>query len=427
MALIELLPWQRPSSDKLVEILSHGPVALNASETGTGKTYVAIDVLKRLNRKALVITPKSVVTSWHRVAASMGASDRLLAVLNVESLKAKAGRGWYSDKTWHLAAPNNMIVWDEVHKGASGPKTQTTEMLGFTKVYKVPVLAQSATIADNPLKMRGLGFLLGLHDYNPSSFYRWCRQHGCFNSPFHTGLEFTRGAMAQQHMKAIHEAIRDRMVRIRIDEVPEFPECETLCNLYDLDAAHKKEVDAIYEELDERLKQSSSNALVEMGRARQRVELLKAPLLTELTNDFLDEGKSVVLFVNYRETLNVLRDTFKSTGVSLIYGRQPDRQEHIDKFQTHVNPVCVCMVQAGGVGVSLHNTDGDKGRHRVSLITPSFNATEMVQCLGRIWRAGGTKALQIFVLAADTIEERIHQAIQRKMHNLESLNDGDLV
>ena len=422
-----LYSWQEPSAQRLVEILSKGNIALDASETGTGKSYIACEALKRLNRRAVVIAPKSAISMWHRVAEEMGA--QLLDVINIEALRSGKGR-WYGNKMWHLAPPNNMLIWDECHKGASGPKTITTEMLAFTKAYKVPVLALSATIASNPLKLRALGFLLGLHNYNPSSFYNWCRANGCHNSPFHSGLEFTkRTDVARQCMDRIHNAIQDRMVRIRIEDVPEFPECDTQCNLYDLDAGNTEEINRIYAEMDQKLKEPHNNVLVELGRARQKVELLKVPLLMDLVEDHLEEGKSVVVFCNYTETLKILEAEchYRHLKPSVIHGQQlttAERDMEIREFQENRTPVCIAMGQAGGVSISLH--DIHHQRPRVALITPSYNETEFKQVLGRIHRAGGTKSLQVIVLAAGTIEEKVYSAIQRKLSNLDALTDGDL-
>jgi superfamily II DNA or RNA helicase len=62
----------------------------------------------------------------------------------------------------------------------------------------------------------------------------------------------------------------------------------------------------------------------------------------------------------------------------------------------------------------------------VALITPGWSAKTLKQVLGRIHRAGGTRAQQYFVLVAKTAEERVAKAIQRKLKNLEALNDDDI-
>jgi hypothetical protein len=82
------------------------------------------------------------------------------------------------------------------------------------------------------------------------------------------------------------------------------------------------------------------------------------------------------------------------------------------------------MIQAGGVGVSLHAV-GDK-RMRVALISPTFNAVQLKQALGRVHRAGGNTNIQKIVYLAGTCEERAMNNVRAKLNSLSLLNDSDL-
>lgn len=426
----ELLPWQVEPTRRLTEILSNGPVALNTSETGVGKTYMAAAALKALGRRPLVICPKSVITAWQRVLDS--ARVEPFDVLNWEKLKT-GKRAWYSKDAWHLQ-PGAVVIVDEVHRGASGPESQTTEVLAKLRAYLsgVSVLMQSATIADTPLKMRALGYMCGLHTFSMPAFNDWCLRSGCQRVLKNVGygrkawkMIFPGGAKGKELMRNIHLQLAPIMVRVRAADAPGFPDNEVLANLYDLEAGHTELYNKIMQEMREELKRPKADPMVAMLRARQQTELLKIPVLTELTNDLLEEDKSVVLFVNFHETMGMLKLALPRDLVE-IHGRQSsaERAAAIDAFQDNTARICLAQTQAGGVGVSLHDVHGT--RPRVSLITPSWSASDIVQCLGRIRRAGGTKAVQIFVLAAGTIEEKIHAAISRKLGNIDALNDGDL-
>jgi hypothetical protein len=417
--MIEPRSWQKPAVEKLVSAFAKGSIVVNASDTGTGKTYVALFAAKQLGVPLFVIAPLAVHTMWRNTAAAIGVP--LVAVINAEKVSRASSE--YYDGKWHLPA-GTMVVWDEVHKGASGIKSKATEALARLRaLLDVKVLAQSATVADSPLQLRGLGYLLGLHQFNPASYYAWCRAHGCKPSPFHTGLEFPKGPQGKKHMRLIHEQIQDRLIRLKIADIPEFPECETQATLFDLDAEYTEEITRIWEEFDKALTEPNANPLTEMLRARQRTELLKVPLLIDLVEQYLEEDKSVVVFVCFRDTLKALELRF-GTDASLIYGDQPDRDRHIAAFQANERRICIATAQAGGVGVSLH--DVHKARQRVALLTPSWSAADTKQCLGRIHRDGGTKALQVFVLAAGTVEERIHKQLSQKLDRLDALTDADL-
>ena len=81
-------------------------------------------------------------------------------------------------------------------------------------------------------------------------------------------------------------------------------------------------------------------------------------------------------------------------------------------------------MQACSVALSLH--DELHERPRVSLISPSYSASDVIQALGRIRRVGGTTATQKIVLAAGSVEERVAEAVQRKIDCIGTLSDRDL-
>jgi hypothetical protein len=78
-------------------------------------------------------------------------------------------------------------------------------------------------------------------------------------------------------------------------------------------------------------------------------------------------------------------------------------------------------VAAGGVGVSLHDVQGN--HPRMSLISPSFNLKEHVQVLGRIHRVGAlSPALQRVLIASGTIEEKVMESLEKKRKSLDTLH-----
>lgn len=429
MSLPTITPyaWQAPSVNRLTCILRAGNFAIDASDTGTGKTVVAIAAMQQLRQRFLVVCPKSVKTAWARTAESMGASGLLLGVVNPERLQRE--NPYFKQERWALPA-DVCIVWDEVHKGASGPKAKTTRILATAKPQGLKVLTMSATIADSPLKMRAIGYLAGLHPFRTVDYFNWCRENGCFKMEGINGLMFPKGPSGRRHMENLHRQLSTCMTRIRIAEVPDFPETFVQANLYDLESRYTDEINLIYADMSETLRKPAANKLVESLRARQRVEAIKVPLLTDLMLDAHEEGHSVVMFVNFRDTLDALRKAVTERGIPVgwVWGQgqsEEERQGFVDAFAEDRVEIMLCMSQAGGLGLNLHGRPGF--RPRISFLTPSFSASDFIQCLGRIHRAGGTKSTQTVVLAANTIEERVHDAIQGKLGNLRTLVDGDLV
>lgn len=51
---------------------------------------------------------------------------------------------------------------------------------------------------------------------------------------------------------------------------------------------------------------NSEHLIVNLGRARQLAESFKVAEMVEIANELIHEGKSVVLFVNYKATVDAL-------------------------------------------------------------------------------------------------------------------------
>lgn len=421
--MIKAYDWQQPSVDRMVDILSTGNFCLNASDTGTGKTVTALAAAAKLNVKALVVCPKQVHTAWLRTAEAMGCSQVIDGIVNSEKLQFT--NPYFKNNTW-LLPKDRLIIWDEVHRGASGPKSTTTKILALTRPLGYKVLAMSATVASSPLQLRAVGYLAGLHQFKPASYWPWCIENGCFKQPPIRGLMFPKGRMGTLHMLKIHEDLSGVLVRVRRDEVPDFPATTILCNLYDLDNTYAKAVEKAWAEMREALKKPRPDILTERLRARETTELCKVELLTDLVTNAVEEGSSVVAFVNFRSTLARLHGALNAHNPGMIFGGQSNlaRQDVIDGFQVDKFHVLLCMGQAGGLGISLHQLPGM--RPRVSFLTPSDRVDELTQCLGRIHRSGGGASIQTIVLAAGTVEDKIHKNLQGKLGNLSALQDGDL-
>ena len=430
-----LYDWQEPQARHLLEVLQRHNVALDASDTGTGKTFVACQVAKDYAHRPLVVCPKSVVTAWRETLELFGVEP--LGVLNVEKLKTGKTE-WVTKKNrgrlmtdWAWVKENlNFVIWDEVHQ-AGGEESQNSKIFALLKPYKIPVLALSATVADTPLRLRALGYHMGFHNF--VNFKSWCLKQGCYPSPFAVGkLEFPKGKSRIPALRRIHSSMFPEFGgRLKIEDLKEFPDCVLQADEYDM--AESPEIQRAYDELEDQLnsaKKNKESPLVLMNRARQSVEYLKVPMLEEQTRDLVDGGKSVVVFFSYREPAETFLSRIRSRKIpaGFIYGgqTQTERDTQIRDFQADKTRVVVTMIQAGGVGISLHDLNGDYPR--VSLINPPFSVVQLKQALGRIWRAGAkTKAIQKIVFAAGTVEVEACRAIRRKLGNLNLLNDGDLV
>ena len=297
------------------------------------------------------------------------------------------------------------------------------------------VLAMSATPFETPLKLRALGYLMGFHRFVERDFYDWCRKHACSMVPIgrypriRQVFAFTTNkARAEEVMRIIRKDMGERFLSIGPDEIPGFPdEVKEVC-LVDL---AKKDHDALvraYEEMPPQMQHMSQDDMVKTLRLRQQAEWCKASVLAEMAANYVEDGYSVFIAISFSDSRRRIEDELTKRGVKYasIYGGQSDseRQAGIDSFQRNETHVMVGMMQACSVALSLH--DELHERPRVSLISPSYSASDVIQALGRIRRVGGTTATQKIVLAAGSVEERVAEAVQRKIDCIETLSDRDL-
>jgi len=416
-----LLDWQVEPMKDLVGIMREHLSALDSSDTGTGKTFVACAVARQLGLKLGVICPKAVIPSWAEAAKHIGAEVKF--ILNYEALKSKKGEryvAWSPDgyAVWKIRPQDPvLLVFDEAHRCKDPSLSKNSRLLVSAVAQKIRHLLVSATLAESPLHLRAAGMSLGLH--NGRDFWDWCVRMGCWKDGWN-GWHFNGG---HKVMKKIRDMIfPDRGVRVRVDDLgSKFPETVISADLIEADGVDKvyTRLKATIAKVDAETKNYAQTVFTEILAARRRVELLKVPAMVSMAKDAIAEGSSVALFVCFNDTLEAIRSELKCP---VITGETPaaERERIKKEFQADLFPAVVLNIACGGVGISLHGR-----RHRVALISPSWSAFELKQCLGRVWRAGGSRSIQRILFAAGTIEEKVCTKVRSKIGRLETLNDGD--
>lgn len=480
-----LRPHQVEPVKRLLRILSEsGSAAVDLSDTGTGKTYVAAAVAASLRLPTLVVGPKISETSWKAAAAYFGDG---LSFVGYEMLRT--GRSLFG--TWSGGVPGSkleryfkcttcqckfaavpttpcpyhargihcletktkphrygkfsfhpavkLVVFDEIHR-CNGIDSLNAELPIAAKRQGLKVIGLTATAGFSPLNLRALGYLLGWHNDAHSdlqsgrpAFYSWLRRAGCIKIP---GASWTWGVSKDRQNEWMREAresiIPNQGIRVTSDTIPGFPECLITADLFNLNVEDTSDVNNLYVEMRSALEQlqhrqesdvAPDHPLTMLLRARQKIELLKVPVVAELSQDDEDKGFSSVIFVNFRQTIDELLKRFPDAGV--IDGQTPDRPGVIARFQDNSNRRLIVNSRAGDVCMSLHDLHGDFPR--AGLVMPGDSATSMRQLFGRLPRDGGRSRCRYrVVLAAGTLEVSTHRKITDKLNNLDALNDGDM-
>jgi SNF2 family DNA or RNA helicase len=441
----KLFEYQIEPARQLLRAVTHGPQewgypgAWDCSDMGVGKTFQALAAALATGLEVGVVCPLAVIPSWKRAFAHFGKQPPLF-VMNYESLRT-GNREWVKIEpipngsgkrfAWTVKPEDTIIIFDEAHNMKStGKKTQA---LGIAAIrQKIPSIFCSGTLARDPTEMRASGRVVGLHA-GGADFEKFMLDHNCEGS----GIvwKFFGGRRGREALARIHRRVfPSRGARVRIADLGDrFPETQILAESFDTGETQK--IAAAFKEAEELLSrmaaQGASEQEIRMRKASAYMEAwhqserLKVPALAEMARLEMEEGRSVAIFCNFVDCRMALMDAL-ATKCAIYGGQNPQHREAcIADFQADRSRVIVANIDAGGVGVSLHDINGEFPR--TAIILPTNKVVSMTQALGRVHRAGGkSRSRQVIFFAAGTVEEQICDVTRRRMAQITTLNDGEL-
>lgn len=435
-----LLPYQINNTENIIRCLRTNNSVLDSSDTGTGKTYSVSCAVATMKLKPIIVCPKAVMAIWKRVCKIFDAKP--FFIVNYETLKY--GK-YYDDKgnrkkcpyvkfdkkekkyEWSKLPDDVVFIFDEAHKCSNIKSYNGSLLLSAKDSSPNGIIIVSATIADHVETFKIFFYILNFIEKNQVNDQKLTFKE-------YINIIDRWVSRAPKPLLRIHNMLfPNRATRMSIDVLGDlFPENQISVEPYSMGKTAEINIQYEYDvilkamnELKGKALKDRGNILVKVLRAQQKVELLKIPTFVELINEYLSQNFSVVVFVNFTQTLKTLADLLFTK--CLIYGEQTDmeRQFNIDEFQADRQRVIICNIKAGGVGISMHDITGM--HKRVSIISPCWSAIDLTQALGRIHRAGAkSKALQRIIYCDNTIENNMAEKLRIKLSNLQNLNNGDL-
>lgn len=351
----------------------------------------------------------------------------------VELIKGVKGGKYWNFKN---VGAKTLFIFDEAHrlKNISSQIFKCVSQLISSTACKLAFL--SATIGEDPTKLGLIAKACGLY-VGDWKFKAWAMKYGCKdifvcrkkNGGVQKALKFVGN---NSDITRLHNVLFPGFgSRMRIKDIPQFPETVieplliTIDNSYCSEAEeHVKEINDKIEELkDFGYVRQEFNLMMDIYCA-QLTELLKLQNMYDLIDDHIENGESVVIFVKFIHTLRCLLKHY-SNAKEYSGENVHERSINLDMFQKNVINILVCTLDAGGVGIDMHDEYG--GHPRFSLFTPNNSAQLLKQGLGRTHRSTAKSvSYQVILYCKDTVEEKVYKNVLHKINNIELLNDGDL-
>lgn len=445
--MISPFPWQVPNVNAMVRAISDHGVCFDNSPTGSGKTYQAIFAAQELNLIPVVVCTVSVLDYWRDVASQIGhpasnvvnyeallASTKVTKHITDETGAVKTRRpsvnrhkhpsphplgGWqFVNREWFWTLPpDSLLICDEAHR-LSGMTSKSNRFLKAAVDQEIPTLCLSATLAESPLKMRAIAYACKfIPTFSTLKFKSWCQLHGC------DYIDAWQLAFIgdHSHMEEIRKNMGPRLTGIKLSEIPNFPKS----NVMVLSVPVDKNPDDVYSKDLTGLQDAALTAGVHSLRARQISEWGKRKWILSRANDLREEGLSIAIFISFKATGEWLAKQLKCPFIS--GDTKATREQDIKRFQSNEIDCLVLMIQAGAESISLHDLHG---KPRATIISPNYNAIQLIQALGRTPRAESKqKSVPQYVIFAkgSAVESRIATNVRGKIRNLNALTDNDLM
>jgi superfamily II DNA or RNA helicase len=165
-----------------------------------------------------------------------------------------------------------------------------------------------------------------------------------------------------------------------------------------------------------------AEALVRVGKLALVAARGKLDAAVEWIDAFLESGEKLVVFTRHREIGDRVLQSFPDAAIATGRITADRRMQQIARFQE--DPGCrliICSLDAAGVGITL------TAASNVAFLEMGWTPAAHDQAEDRVHRIGQHNAVTAwYLLAADTIDERIAAVVERKRRVVRAASDGTL-
>ena len=433
--MTKLYPYQKKA---VLQIQKFKGRALLADEMGLGKTLEALQWIKRSPKKrpVIVVCPASLKWVWEaeaikhikiRATILSGRTPpkkknitkkRELYIINYEILQY-----WI---TWLKNLNPQVLILDECHYIKNRRAKRTKAVKKLAKDIKHLIAISGTPLTNRPSELFTILNLVCPDEF--PAFWPYAHRY-CKAQLRPWGWEF-KGA---SNIRELHRKLKRLMMirNLKKDVLKDLP--EKTRSVIPLEIEKRKEYQEAENDFIKWLtKKSTSKAkraerakkLVQLGYLKRLAAELKMKQVLEWIDGFLEqsEGKLVVYGI-HKKIIKQIHEKYKKISV-VVDGSVSQRKRKIAVRSFQQNKkfrLFIGNIKAAGVGITL------TAAYTLVFVELDWVPGNMVQAEDRIHRIGQKNAVMIYYLIArDTIEEKLCKILQKKQRVLSQVLDGSI-
>ena len=418
-----------------IEKLAGSKRFILADDMGLGKTTATIIAALECNvKKILIVCPASLKINWQReienytdrsVYIAEGkkfSTEHDFVIINYDILK-----NFYDikDKDNSLIIQGNfdLIILDEAHYVSNGTSIRSKLVNSFTKNCKRVWLLTGTPMTNRPMNYFNL---LSIIDSPVSQNWMAYAIRYCGGYQFTAGKRKIWNVAGATNLEELRDRTSRQVLRRLKTEVLDLPEKIITPVYLKLKSKLYEGLMGEYYEWYNKNPNESSSLTVQFSKlmkVRQVIAEEKINDTIELAENIIEQGKKVIIFTNFTDTLNKIADHFGKQAVRLDGSTsKPQRQHAVDQFQENdkIN-VFVGNLKAAGVGITLTAAEA------VIMNDLSFVPGDLAQGEDRAYRYGQNNSVSIYYpLFINSIESVIYDMVNDKKKNINTVMGDDL-
>jgi len=415
--------------------LSHQKIAIEklagskrfilADDMGLGKTTsTIIAALETGAKKVLIVCPASLKINWQREIANY--SDRTVFI--AEGKKFSTDSDFFIAnydilKNFHDSDPKkkeeslllksgfDLVILDEAHMISNVQAQRTKIINSFTKKIDRVWLLTGTPMTSRPMNYYNL---LSIIESPVAQNWKAYAIRYCQGFQFTAGKRKVWNVTGASNLEELRDRTSKQILRRLKEDVLDLPD-KIITPVY-LRLKSKEYEDLMGEYFDwyDKNPDESSSLTVQFSKlmkVRKVIANEKTKQTIEFAENIIDQGKKVIIFTNFTDTLQTIYQHFGKQAVYLDGScSNAMRQQAVDQFQNDDKiKVFVGNLKAAGVGLTLTSAEA------VIMNDLSFVPAEHAQAEDRAYRYGQkSNVLVYYPLFENTIEGSIYDILNRK-------------